>query len=126
MQPISIAQLTLLGIAAVGGLAAGTCLGVRRMLRNGQARAALLIGYAVIGLTSGVLVLAGGIALPLLDVSTLRGALLVGAAGGLGGVVLLAGANIGSTITLRYLGLRMTIEPDNGGDRHRQSNQGDP
>jgi hypothetical protein len=117
---ISTAQIALVGIAAVGGLMAGTCAAINKTLSNGQARAAILIGYAFVGLAFGGLTAALGVWLPLLDIASFRGALLTGAIGGLGGVLVIASANISSVVTLRYFGLRMTIEPDDSDRRATQ------
>lgn len=113
----SAAQIALVGIAAVGGLMAGTCAAINKTLSNGQARAAILIGYAFVGLAFGGLTAALGVFVPVLDIESFRGALLAGAAGGLGGVLIIASANFGSIVTLRYFGLRMTIEPDDSDRR---------
>jgi len=114
---IDLFQLSLLGIAAVGGMMAGTCGALRRILSTGEARAAIVLGYAFIGLSGGIAGAAVGVFLPVFDVDSMRGALIVGATFGTLIVVALLGANFGSVMTFRFKGMRITIEPDSRRDR---------
>lgn len=121
MKGVSFFQLTLLGTAAVGGLLGGTCLAINKTLKNGEARLALFLGYTVTGATFGLAGFALGVFIPPLDVDTIRGALLTGAGFGVLGVLIMAAANIGHVVTFRYLGLRVTVEPDDPNHNRRSS-----
>lgn len=117
---IDLFQLSLLGIAAVGGMMAGTCGALRRIMSTGEARAAIVIGYAFLGLSGGIVGAALGVFFPVFDVDSARAALVVGATFGTLIVVVLLGANFGSVMTFRFKGMRLTIEPDNTERRSTQ------
>ena len=110
-------QVVLIGAASVGGLMAGTCLAMRRAVGTNRARGALVLGYMVSGVTFGAIGVACGVYIPALDVQSIREALILGTVfGGAGSAVMIA-ANIGSIVTLRYLGLTVTIEPSEKKDQ---------
>lgn len=119
-EKITATHLLLVGLSAVGGIMSGTCLAVRKTLRNGQARIALFLGYAFIGLTFGVLGAVASVLTPFYSIHNLHHAVMVGLIFGAIGVVFMASINFGSIVTLRYLGLRVTIEPDYPSHTRRQ------
>ncbi len=82
---------------------------------------AILIGYSFTGLAGGVVGAALGAYLPVFDVDTARGALLIGTIFGAAVVAFFLGGNLASIWTFRYMGMRISIEPDDPQhDRRRQ------
>jgi len=115
-KTVSAMQLVLVGIAAVSGLMAGTCVAVRHIMKTPEARWAIAIGYAVIGAAFGALSVALGEFVNVLDVNTGRQAILAGLTFGALGTVVTAGANLGSIITFKCLGMSVRIERDREDD----------
>lgn len=104
-------NVLLIGFAAVGGLMSGTCLAIRKTLKDKKAKLALWFGYGFVGLTFGLVGLALEPFIGFMEVESYQGAFLVGVLFATVGVTIIGAVNIGSVITLRYLGLQVTIAP---------------
>jgi len=105
--PLLVLVLVMLASGGLGGCAAAS----HRMLRNRPVTAALMAAYAIIGSVLGLLVYVVNdyLLIPAEDLPTLvaYSALL-----GFGGSTVLAATNIGLSVVLQKLGIRIDVQVD--------------